>query len=103
MQLEYGGLVGGCRAGDSDAYGALVERYQGAVYAKAFYYAGRHGAAEDIAQDALLAGYRSLPKLKDPEKFGPWLKQVTTRSAANWLRRHGGRLAAETQLPYKRT
>lgn len=103
MQFEDAELVRRCLSGDSDAYGTLVERYQGAVYATAFYYAGRHGAAEDIAQDALLAGYRSLPKLKDPEKFGPWLKQVTTRSAANWLRRHGGRLAAETQLPYKRT
>ena len=103
MRLEDAELVRRCLEGDSDAYGTLVERYQGSVYATAFYYAGRHGAAEDIAQDALLAGYRSLPRLKDPEKFGPWLKQVTTRTAANWLRRHGDRLAAETPLPYKRT
>ena len=103
MRLEDAELVRRCLEGDSDAYGTLVERSQGAVYATAFYYAGRHGAAEDIAQDALLAGYRSLPRLKDPEKFGPWLKQVTTRTAANWLRRHGDRLAAETPLPYKRT
>ena len=103
MRLEDAELVRRCLGGDSDAYGTLAERYQGSVYATAFYYAGRHGAAEDIAQDALLAGYRSLPRLKDPEKFGPWLKQVTTRTAANWLRRHGDRLAAETPLPYKRT
>lgn len=103
MQLEDAELVRRCLSGDSDAYGTLVERYQGAVYATAFYYAGRHGAAEDIAQDALLAAYRSLPRLKDPEKFAPWLKQVTTRTAANWLRRNAGRLAVETPLPYKRT
>ena len=103
MRLEDAELVRRCLDGDSDAYGTLVERYQGSVFATAFYYAGRHGAAEDIAQDALLAGYRSLPRLKDPEKFGSWLKQVTTRTAANWLRRHGDRLAAETPLPYKRT
>ncbi|MDK1021823.1 MAG: RNA polymerase sigma factor [Candidatus Hydrogenedentes bacterium] len=103
MQFEDAELVRRCLSGDTDAYGTLVERYQGAVYATAFYYAGRHGAAEDIAQDALLAGYRSLPRLKDPEKFASWLKQVTTRTAANWLRRHSGRLAAETPLPYKRT
>ena len=103
MQIEDAELVRRCLSGDTDAYGTLVERYQGAVYATAFYYVGRHGAAEDIAQDALLAGYRSLPRLKDPEKFASWLKQVTTRTAANWLRRHAGRLSAETPLPYKRT
>jgi len=96
-------LVQRCLEGDHDAYGELVQRYQGAVFATAFYYVGRHGAAEDIAQDAFLAGYRSLPKLKEHAKFGPWLKQVTCRTAANWLRRNGDRLSVETPLPYKRT
>ena len=103
MRFEDAELVRRCLEGDSEAYGTLAERYQGSVYATAFYYAGSHGAAEDIAQDALLAGYQSLPRLKDPEKFGPWLKQVTTRTASNWLRRHSDRLSAETPLPYKRT
>lgn len=103
MRVEDADLVLRCLDGDTDAYGDLVERYQRAVYATAFYYVGRYGAAEDIAQDALLAAYRSLPRLKDPAKFGPWLKQVTTRTAANWLRRNSGRLDKETPLPYKRT
>lgn len=103
MRVEDADLVLRCLDGDTDAYGDLVERYQRAVYATAFYYVGRYGAAEDIAQDALLAAYRSLPRLKDPAKFGPWLKQVTTRTAANWLRRNSGRLEMETPLPYKRT
>lgn len=96
-------LVRLCLDGDADAYGELVKKYQGPVYATAFYYVGRHGAAEDIAQDALLAAYRSLPRLKDPTKFGPWLKQITCRTAANWLRRNADRLSVETPLPYKRT
>ena len=103
MRLDDGELVGRCLSGDTDAYGELVQRYQRAVFATAYYYVGRHGAAEDIAQDALLAGYRSLPRLRDPAKFGPWLKQVTCRTAANWLRKNGERLSIETPLPYKRT
>jgi RNA polymerase sigma-70 factor (ECF subfamily) len=103
MRLEDAELVRRCLGGDTDAYGELVQRYQGAVFATAFYYVGRHGAAEDIAQDALLAAYRSLPRLRDAEKFGPWLKQITCRTAANWLRKNGDRLATETPLPYKRT
>ena len=47
--------------------------------------------------------YRSLKKLRDPERFGVWLKEVTTRTAANWLRRNAQRLKSETPLPHRRT
>ena len=103
MLVEDAILVARSLSGDTDAYGDLVRRYQTSVYATAFYYVGRHGAAEDIAQDALLAAYKSLPRLKDPERFGPWLKEVTCRTAANWLRRNRGRLEYETPLPHRRT
>jgi len=88
--------------GDTEAFGRLVDRYQGAVYATAYYYAGRHGAAEDIAQDAMLEAFRSLRSLNDPGRFGPWLKEVTSRTAANWVRRNGNRLRHETPLPHRR-
>lgn len=103
MQFEDAQLVFRCLRGDTDAYGKLVSLYQKAVYATAYYYAGRYGVAEDIAQDAFLAAYRNLRRLKNPEQFGPFLKEITCRTAANWLRRHGKRLKAETPLPFKRT
>ncbi|MBI2434273.1 MAG: RNA polymerase sigma factor [Candidatus Hydrogenedentes bacterium] len=96
-------LVFRCLEGDSDAYRVLVQRYQAAVYATAFYYAGRYGATEDISQEAFWAAYRSLPHLKDPHKFGVWLKEITTRTAANWLRKNLPRLRHETPLPHRRT
>lgn len=96
-------LVFRCLEGDADAFRDLVQRYQGAVYATAYYYAGRYGAAEDITQEAFWAAYRGLPHLKDPEKFGVWLKEITTRTAANWLRRNLPRIRQETPLPHRRT
>lgn len=103
MYLDEAQIVAQSLRGDTEAFGKLVSRYQGAVYATAFYYAGRYGAAEDIAQEAFLAAYRSLPRLKDPTRFGPWLKEITCRTAANWLRRHAKRLQTETPLPFRRT
>lgn len=103
MQFEDARLVYLCLSGDTDAFGKLVEHYQGAVYATAYYYVGRHGAAEDIAQESFLQAYKSLRRLNDPNSFGPWLKEITCRTAANWLRKHGKRLQTETPLPYKRT
>jgi RNA polymerase sigma-70 factor (ECF subfamily) len=102
MQMEDAQLVARSLAGDTDAYGALVERYQSAVYATAHYYVGRSEAAEDIAQNAFLAAYKSLRRLKDPSRFAPWLREITCRTAANWLRRHGKRIQNETPLPYRR-
>lgn len=96
-------LVFRCLEGDAEAYAGLVGRYQGAVYATAHYYVGRYGSAEDVSQEALWAAYRSLPHLRDPERFGPWLKEITTRTAANWLRRNAPRLRNETPLPHRRT
>jgi len=103
MHFDDAQLVLRCLEGDSDAYGGLVERYQGAVYAAAYYYVGRHGAAEDVAQEAFLNAYRALARLKDPERFGPWLKAIACRTAANWLRRHEKRIRSETPLPFRRT
>jgi len=96
-------LVFRCLDGDTDAYAGLVRRYQDAVYATAHYYMGRYGAADDVAQESFWQAYRSLPHLRDPDRFGPWLKEVTTRTAANWLRKNLTRLRTETPLPQRRT
>lgn len=103
MKEDDGRLVARCLSGETDAYATLIQRYQRSVYATAFYYVGRYGSAEDVAQEAFFEAYRSLPRLKEAEKFGPWLREVTCRTAANWLRRHGKRLRSETPLPFRRT
>ncbi len=103
QQMSDAELVSLCVNGDTEAFGQLVERYEQAVYATAFYYIGRHGSAEDVAQEAFFAAYRSLPTLRDTSRFAPWLREVTCRTAANWLRKHGKRISSETPLPYRRT
>lgn len=101
--LSDAALVLRCLEGDTDAFGNLVERYEASVYATAYYYVGRYGAAEDVAQEAFWAAYRGLRRLKDPNKLGPWLREITTRTAANWLRKNRSRLSHETPLPHRRT
>lgn len=101
--LSDAALVLRCLEGDTDAFGDVVERYEASVYATAYYYVGRYGSAEDVAQEAFWAAYRGLRRLKDPNKLGPWLREITTRTAANWLRKNRMRLSHETPLPHRRT
>ncbi len=96
-------LVYQCLEGDHDAFAVLVRRYQASVYATAFYYAGRYGGAEDVTQEAFWEAYRSMRKLKEPERFGAWLKGITTRVSANWLRRNVSKQRNITPLPHRRT
>ena len=103
MQSENARLVHLCLGGDTGAFGRLVDLYQSAVYATAYYYVGRHGAAEDIAQESFLQAYKSLRRLKDPSSFGPWLREITCRTAANWLRRNESRMQNEAPLPVETT
>jgi RNA polymerase sigma-70 factor (ECF subfamily) len=91
-------LVYRCLEGDAEAFRSLVQRYERAVYATAYVYVGRFGGAEDVAQEAFWAAYRSLPHLKQPDKFGAWMKEITVRTAANWLRKNLSRIRHETQV-----
>lgn len=103
MRIDDAQLVQRCLDGDTEAYSRLVERYEKPVYAVAYYYVGRYGVAEDISQEAFLAAYKGLAGLIDRGRFGPWIKEIASRTAANWLRKHGKRLQAETPLPFRRT
>jgi RNA polymerase sigma-70 factor (ECF subfamily) len=75
------------RQGNRQAYGALVERYERLVRATAMRLTRDRHAAEDVAQEAFVAGLRQLDSLRDPAKFAGWLLTITARVAAKAGRR----------------
>ncbi len=75
------------RAGDRAAYGALVDAYQGMVFATALNITGNYSDAEDVVQDAFLRAFERLATLVEPAKFPAWLRTLTVRSALTLLRR----------------
>jgi len=57
-----------------------------------------HAAADDVAQQALLAAYSSIAELREPAKFSSWLYSIAKRTAIAWVREKGrepGREAVE--------
>ena len=64
-------------AGDAGAFRDLVELYEPSVYGLCRKLLGGDSAeAEDLTQETFFRAYRYLPRLEDPERFGPWLYQI---------------------------
>jgi RNA polymerase sigma-70 factor (ECF subfamily) len=83
--ISDGELVRQVRAGQPAAYDQLARRWAPRVLAVCHARVGR-SSAEDLAQEALLRGLRSLPSLQDPEKFGHWLVGIAVRTCLDWLK-----------------
>jgi len=63
-------------AGEQEAFGKLVNRYQEMACWLAMRYVRNFADAQDVAQDAFIRAYRSLGTLNAPEKFAPWLRSI---------------------------
>jgi RNA polymerase sigma-70 factor, ECF subfamily len=91
-------LVERAQAGDRSAYGELVRRFQGSVYAMALTRTRDPQEAQELAQEVFVHGMRKLPQLRDPRCFAGWLRKITARMAINRLTRRGPVSGAEPEL-----
>lgn len=82
-----GELVRRTLDGSSSAYEALVRRYAPRIVGVCHARVGRAAAAEDLAQETLLRGFKALSTLAEPEKFGPWLCGIAHRTCLDWLKK----------------
>lgn len=83
---EVSHLVEAAQAGDSEAYAALVQRFQGMAYATAYKHVGDHHLAQDLVQDAIIEAFLHLPQLKEPAAFPGWFRQIVFRQCTRMLR-----------------
>jgi RNA polymerase sigma factor (sigma-70 family) len=70
-------VVGRVLNGERHEFTQLIHRYQDRIYGLAYHYTNHFEDARDVAQDAFIQAYRQLQTLREPVKFGPWLKQLT--------------------------
>ncbi len=81
-----GDLVRQTLAGHSAAYETLVRRWAARVTALCHSRVRNASAAEDLAQETLLRGFRGLNTLADPDRFGSWLFGIAARTCLDWLK-----------------
>jgi RNA polymerase sigma-70 factor (ECF subfamily) len=80
-------LVARFRAGDEEAFEALVRRYEASLRKLAFGYLRDRMLAEDVAQESLLVAYQRIGTLGHAEAFRSWLFRIATNRAHDFLRR----------------
>jgi RNA polymerase sigma-70 factor (ECF subfamily) len=66
-------LVSATLAGNHDAFGQLYDRYARLVRAVVAGVSADWLAADDMLQETFLRGYGNLTRLRDPDRFGPWI------------------------------
>jgi RNA polymerase sigma-70 factor (ECF subfamily) len=86
-------IVAAVLRGDRRAYALLVARYERGVLATTRRVLREPHLARDAAQDAFVAAYESLGRLRDPSAFGAWLLRIARRMASRLAQRRGIRHA----------
>jgi RNA polymerase sigma-70 factor, ECF subfamily len=94
-----GSLVRRAQRGSPDAVEALVRRHWDGAHRAAFLIVRDPAAAEDIAQEALLAAVRAIDSFDRRRPFAPWLHRIVVNRALDWLRAGRRRPELSVALP----
>ena len=91
-------LVQRARGGDALAFDQLVSSRVDRCYRLAWSILSNDADAADATQEALVAAWRELPRLRDPAVFDGWLNRIVA-NAALMARRHRVRLREVSTEP----
>ncbi len=84
-------LVERVQAGDKQAFGLLVTKYQRKLARLVSRMVRDPAEVEDIVQDSFIRAYKALPNFRNDSAFYTWLYRIGVNTAKNWLVTHGKR------------
>lgn len=102
MDSSESALAARARAGDGDAYAALVEPHQEIAFRVAYLVTGAAADAEDATQEALVKAYRMIHRFNSDRPFRPWLLKIVGNEARNRRRSEGRRAVYESRVAGRR-
>src|SRR5437879_8960025 len=82
-------LVTESLAGDRDAFGWIVARYQSLLCSLAYSATGCLSQSEDLAQETFVTAWKQLADLREPEKLRSWLCRISRNLTYDALRGQG--------------
>ena len=80
-------LIEACRAGRTEAFGVLVQRYQDRLYPTMLRLTGGSEDALDLLQDAFLRAFEKLDRFQGESSFYTWVYRIAVNLALSGRRR----------------
>jgi RNA polymerase sigma-70 factor, ECF subfamily len=90
-------LVQATQSGQREAFGELFERFERQVFTIALRRIGDYGEAQEVCQDVFVQALQKIAQLREPERFGGWLRSIANRMAINRVVRRRPEVAAEPE------
>ena len=87
METSDLGAVAAVRAGDREAFRALVEKHSRTIFKLGFRMTGNEQDAEEVVQETFLRAYRKIGDFESRANFGTWLYRIATNCALDLLER----------------
>ena len=87
MQLSDDQLIERTLAGETEAFGVLVRRWENPIYGLSLRMLGRDEEAKDVCQETFIAAFRNLRKFRGDSKFSSWLYRIALNACHSRLRR----------------
>ena len=72
--------------GNQNAFSHLVDKHKDHAFNLALRICGNHEEAEEVAQDAFIKAYKSLPHFKMKSSFATWLYRIVYNTAISHVR-----------------
>jgi RNA polymerase sigma-70 factor (ECF subfamily) len=80
-------LVERCRAGQTEAFGILIRRYQDRLYSTIVRLAGSPEDAQDVLQDAFVRAFEKLSQFHGESSFYTWIYRIAVNIALSGHRK----------------
>ena len=81
-------IVAQVKAGDTDAYATLMERYEAKLIRYVVYLIHDTVSAHDIVQDTFIKAYQNLQAFNPKYKFSSWLYRIAHNEAMNVIKKN---------------
>lgn len=65
--------------GKRDAFGRLYEQFSAAMFNICIRMVSETSLAEDLLHESFITAFNNIKTLREPSRFGGWLKQITIR------------------------
>ena len=88
-------LLDAAARGDQAAWDAIVDRFQGLVWATARAHRLSRDDAADVAQTTWLRLVENLDRIREPERLGAWVATTARRECLRHIRLRGRELATD--------